>query len=508
MSIERKRLDYNREKQVIVNLILNTKFCEKVLPVVDGRYFESKYAETLIDWVATYFESYGVAPKEHINAMFDEHGVSLDPIVHEHVGNLLQHLSDVIESEVHNIDYLIDITNDLFREKHLALQNEAVKQLLANGDLVEAENTMMEQYRGIEGNAHEFVSLDDDEYVRSCIRGMIEQQDPESAFFMFSGKLGEFIGPIDRGWFIAYLAPAKRGKTTYMLDAAIDSVRQKLNTLVISLEMPKKQLMQRYLLSVSGVHPDRKPYTTMVPIMDCKLNQNGECEKDERQGYGAVLTEEGLASYEDEEEWQVCTECRGKRDFVPSAWREPVEKENINEGDYFKKVKKFNKFFGKYGRIVHMASRTVTVSDIRNEVAYLENTQNFIPDVIVLDYADLIKPDGGSNEKRHQLDDIWEALRGWGQEKHVTIISASQTNRLSADVDYLKDTHVAEDYSKIAKLDIAIGLCQTDQMKEMGMMNINKVVHRHKEFIQSHVCTVLQEMSHQQSTLDSEFVVK
>jgi len=154
-----------------------------------------------------------------------------------------------------------------------------------------------------------------------------------------------------------------------------------------------------------------------------------------------------------------------------------------------------------------MPSKSVTVADIRTEVRRLRDSENFIADVIVLDYADLIKPDASTGVKRHDLDDIWEQLRAWGQEEHVLLISASQTNRLSAEVLFIRDIHVAEDYSKIAKLDVAIGLCQSDEMKEQGLMNINKVAHRHIEYVQSHVCAVLQEMRHQQSTLDSEFVV-
>ncbi len=508
MAIQRTRLDFNREKQVIVNLILNTKFCERVLPIVRKEFFQSKYAGTVLDWVSTYFETYAVAPKSHINEIFEEHGKELDSDVHEQIGNVLQHLSDVADSEVHNIDYLVDNANDLFREKHLELQNKALEHKLSKGDLVGAENVMLEQYHGIEGGSKEFIAFNDAEFMRECIRGMVIQQDPDTAFFNFSGKLGEFIGPVDRGWFVAYLAPAKRGKTTYMLDAAIDAVRQRLNTVIISLEMPEKQLMQRYALAVTGIHPDRDPYTVMIPVMDCKLNQNGECEKDERVGIGAILTDDGLTAYENEPGWEVCTSCRGTLDFNPSAWKVPIEKKTILEGDYVKKVHKFNKYFGKYGRVIHMPSKSVTVSDIRAKIYNLETTQNFIPDVIIIDYADLIKPDVNTGQKRHDLDDIWEAIRGWGQEQHVLIISASQTNRVSADVEFIRDTHVAEDYSKIAKLDIAIGLCQTDQMKEIGMMNINKVAHRHYEYVQSHVCAVLQEMKHQQSSLDSEFTVK
>lgn len=511
MEMTVERLNYNREKSVLINMILSTEFCDKVLPVIKERYFDSSYAGTLIKWVRTYHEIYGVAPNTHINEMFVEYGPSLDPDIHAQVGTTLQHLSDVSDTEVHNIDYLIDVANDLFHEKHLEAQNAAIKEHLAKGDLISAENVLAEQYVGIdESTGHKFVRFDDEEFMQQCIREMVMQQDLDTAFFKFSGRLGEFIGPCSKGWFVAYLAPAKRGKTTYMLDAAIDSVRQKLNTVVISLEMPEEQLMQRYALAVTGCKPEAEEHTVMTPIMDCEHNLTGECTLDIRIGGGAVLTDSGILTYEQMPDWITCTVCRGGPSsgpqFTPSAWKVPVDKPYISEGGYRDKVKKFNKFFGKYGRIIHFPSKSKTVQDLRAKVKQLMDNENFIPDVIVIDYADLIKPLQSTGVKRHDLDDVWEDLRSWGQDEHILIISASQTNRVSAEAAYIKDVHVAEDYSKIAKLDIAIGLCQTDLMKTLGVMNINKVAHRHKEYIQSNVCTVLQEMTTQQSTLDSEFV--
>ncbi len=502
------RIELNREKRIIVNLVLNTEFCRKVLPVVKSSYFKSQSAKTLIVWVESYYETYGVAPKEDINNLFEEYGSTLDTDLHEQVGALLEHLSEVAENKVYNIQYLVDSADELFREKHIELQNAASTKCLEDGDIVGAENALNEPYTGIEGNSHDFIAFNDDDFMRTVIRAMVLQQDPDNAFFTFSGRLGTFIGPMDRGWFIAFLAPAKRGKTTYMIDAAIDAIRQRKNTIVISLEMPENQLMQRYAMAVTACKPEQDEYTALHPIMDCMLNQEDDCDMTERVGIGELEVDtNNIPLWEDNKGWEVCTACRGTYKFKPTAWKIPIVKKTIAEGHYFKKVNRFNKFFGKYGRIVHMPSKTVTVQDIRNEVSRLEFEQNFIPDVIVIDYADLIKPDGnGRNEKRHQLDDIWEYLRGWGQENSVTIITASQTNRISADALYLKDTHVAEDYSKIAKLDIGIGLCQNDELKERGIMNINVVAHRHKGFIQSNVCAVLQDMEHQQSHLDSEFV--
>jgi len=508
VEIKRTRLNFNREKQVLVNLILNTEYCEKVLPIIQKEFFQSRYAGALIRWVKDYYEKYLIAPREQIIEIFEERSKNLEDDEYTQIEGLLEHLSNVADTEVHNITYLIDVANNLFKEKHLELQNKAVEGFLKKGELVKAEEVMQKQYQGIEGNKRKFIAFNDEDFIYLCVRDMIEQQDLDTAFFRFSGRLGEFIGPVNSGWFIAFLAPAKRGKTTYMLDSAIDSINQKLNTAIISLEMPEKQLMQRYILAITGAKPEFGSYVVNIPIMDCRQNQDGSCEKAERVGSETIINDEGKYTFQDMPNWTVCTACRGGHDFIPAAWKVPIDKDNVSEGDYLKKVAKFNKYFGKFGRIIHMPSKSVTVEDIRAEIAQLIITENFIPDTIVLDYADLVKPSVRTGQKRHDLDEIWEELRAWGQEDNALIISASQTNRVSADVEYIKDTHVAEDYSKIAKLDIAIGLCQNDIMKEDGMININVVAHRHNDYIQSHFCTVLQAMDIHQSSLDSEFVVK
>ena len=500
------RLDFSREKQILINLILNSKYCAAIIPVLNREYFRSEYAKTVAKWVSDYYTEYRVAPKEHIEEIYHDHAKVLDDPTYEHIGLLLQHLSDVSDSNVHNVEYLIDVADDFFKERHLELQKTAMEAALSDGNLLEAERITQNKYESVKEHSRDFIRFDDAEFVRKCVRGMVQKLDDTEAFFRFFGRLGDFIGPLERQWLVAFMAPAKRGKTTYMLDAVISSIYQRKNTVVLSLEMPEKQLMSRYYLAITGLYPEVPEYERMVPLMDCLHNQTGECDLSERCGNGTVMIDGKLIDYYEAEDWLRCEACRGTKKFMPAAWKEPQIKPYISEGDYLKRASSFNRHFGKYGRIIHAPSKSVTVADLREMVASLRERENFVADVIVLDYADLVKPAIGSGIKRHDLDDIWEELRAWEQEEHILLITASQTNRVSADAKYIKDTHVAEDYSKIAKLDVGIGLCQTDAMKEVGMMNINIVAHRHKGYVQSNVCTVLQDMELQQSSLDSEFV--
>jgi hypothetical protein len=62
--------------------------------------------------------------------------------------------------------------------------------------------------------------------------------------------------------------------------------------------------------------------------------------------------------------------------------------------------------------------------------------RGFKPDVIIVDYADLLRPTSGLREKRHELETIYEQLRGLAQEFQCCLWTASQTNRsgLNAEV--------------------------------------------------------------------------
>jgi replicative DNA helicase len=507
MAVTRNRLSFDKEKQILVNLILDTTYCERVLHSVKPDYFRSSYAKILIGWILNYYKNYNKAPRFHITDIYENERDYMDPEVAIQLGSILEHLSDIAETENPNTDYLVDAAVNFFEERHLTLQVEAAQHYLTNGDVSQAREAINKKFELV-GTKTDWIDFSSDENIRECVRLMVEQSDLNSAFFAFDGRLGEFIGPIDRGWFVAFLAPAKRGKTTYLMETIVTAIRRRLNVVVLSLEMPVNQLYRRYMLYTVGDKPEAGERLVMTPIMDCYSNQTGNCDLEQRKGFGAITQLDGTTlTFDNAPDWVPCTECRGKKEFKPTSWKVPIEKKNYTEGEYIEKVNKFSKYYGKYCRAIHIPSKSMTVEELQAEVKVLEYTQNFIPDVIVIDYADLIRPEGGGGQKRHDLDDIWEGLRAWGQTSKVLMVSASQTNRISADAKYLKDTHVAEDYSKIAKLDVGIGLCQTDEMKLAGLMNINKVVHRHSEYLQSHVCTVLQELSHQQPVLDSEFIV-
>ena len=60
-----------------------------------------------------------------------------------------------------------------------------------------------------------------------------------------------------------------------------------------------------------------------------------------------------------------------------------------------------------------------------------EKQDGFVPDLIVVDYADLIVPES-RGEFRHQQNEIWKGLRRLSQEKgEPLVITASQSDAKS-----------------------------------------------------------------------------
>lgn len=507
MAVQRRSMDFSGEKQILTNLILSTEYCKRVLPLIKQEYFPSDSTNTILSWVRGYYEAYRSAPGTHIKDIYEERAHALDESSHDQIKAVLQHLSDVADTDIGNVDFLVDSAIELLHIKNLELQVKAATHHLSNNDPVQAQRALEERFN-VPDDMIRAINWSDQRYIRDVIRKMVLKDDPSTAFFMYPGRFGEFIGALDRGWFVAFLGPAKRGKTVYLMETIIAGLMRKLNVLFFSFEMPDDQLFMRVLQSVTGAKPGTGDYEVMTPLMDCESNQNGECVLPERTGVGDIKSDEGgLLSYEDLPDWTKCVACRGTSQFLPTSWKEPVAKKGLSEGQYFDRANAFMRIYGKYCRTIFRPSKTCDIDTMENDIDELIARENFVPDVIVIDYADLMKVRRSTGQKRNDLDDLWESLRSLAQTRQILLVTASQTNRGSADAKYIRDVDVAEDWSKIAKLDLGIGLCQTEEMKVRGIMNLNKIAYRHGEFTMSNTCTVLQELGHMQGILDSEFQV-
>lgn len=121
-------------------------------------------------------------------------------------------------------------------------------------------------------------------------------------------------------------------------------------------------------------------------------------------------------------------------------------------------------------------TKTATVQTIRAYLQRLIATKNFRPDVIIIDYADLLRGSKGYNDKRFELEGIYEELRALAQEFNVVLITADQTNRSGLDMEVVTVAQIGESYSKATVCDVimTISRTQADKASNSGRIFIAK----------------------------------
>lgn len=98
------------------------------------------------------------------------------------------------------------------------------------------------------------------------------------------------------------------------------------------------------------------------------------------------------------------------------------------------------------------------------------------PDLLIVDYADLLRGAVARKEMRHELESIYEDLRGIAGEYEVPIFTASQANRSALEDDVIEAGKISESYSKIMIADFVISLSRkvTDKIAGTGRFHIIK----------------------------------
>ena len=94
--------------------------------------------------------------------------------------------------------------------------------------------------------------------------------------------------------------------------------------------------------------------------------------------------------------------------------------------------------------------------------------QGMKPDMVIVDYADLLRDVSGGREVRHMLGNIYEDLRGLAGEHDIPVWTASQANRSALEEDIIGAEKIAESYAKIMTADFVVSLSRKIEDKLAG----------------------------------------
>ncbi len=501
------------ERQIIIGCIVSTEFLQQVRPTWETKLLKSVSAQRLSVWAIDYFDQYHKAPGLDIETIYFEklREGHIDKDLAESIEDDLRDLSEEYE-ESFNLQYTLDSADKYLKERHLELHLEKVQELKDSGETEEAQ-ALAVSYRGITASLVNEIDLSD---TKVLLKVDIAFSDTQKPIIAYPGVLGEFWNDqLVRGGFISFMAREKLGKSFMLLDIAIRSTRQRSKVAFFQAgDMTENQQIKR-ICSYLARKPILEKYCgeVFLPVVDCIRNQMDLCDKEIRQcDFGPFagekdwnetnirkkLTRERLIkAFIEEPDYAPCRNCR---EFRQRQWGVPwVERKvikypvDVNEakvkwGDFF--IKKKRRF-----RLSTHSNGTLSVVMIGSILQRWERDIGFIPDVIVIDYADLLTTK--EKEFRHQQNQIWMDLRALSQDQNCLLVTATQTDAASYEQETLSRKNFSEDKRKYAHVTAMYGLNQDpkEREKKLGVMRINEIVVREGEFDSTSCVSVLQNLN-------------
>jgi replicative DNA helicase len=121
--------------------------------------------------------------------------------------------------------------------------------------------------------------------------------------------------------------------------------------------------------------------------------------------------------------------------------------------------------------------KTVTVRQIDGYMTKLQH-HNFKPDVVVIDYINLLKPTTKNQNSYETVKEIAEQLRALAFKYNIPFVTASQLNRGAFNTSSPGMEGISESIGLAATCDVICSLWQEDEDKELGVIKLGMTKNR------------------------------
>jgi hypothetical protein len=525
--------DTSREDRLLTGMIVSDEFLGKILRMLDKTLLETPYAKVIVEWCESYYDRYRKAPGLHVQDLYrawkkeypDESFVEL-------LGGFLARLSETYETwEGVNVPYLLDEAEKLLQEQYLMHVADGVKTKVLQGDLLGAQSLISNYKIPRQEHSGGVNPLADVDFIREAFTEDLEE------LITFPGPLGDLVNQqLTRDSFVSFLAPEKRGKTFWLSGFALQALKCKRNVAYLAVgDMTMKQMARRFhkYLSKKG-YRERDKGEILIPVLDCVWNQYDVCTKKARRSKTGVmyrgkdgdfkmcLFEDGVPAKTGfirkdtgipitgelaDPHYVPCVYCRKRepKEFSGAIWfkKETIDHELTWDEGYLLAKKFLSGVKGRELRLEAYPNNNLNVKKIREQLNIWESRDGFIPDVIIIDYADNLGPEDGRKEHRNQINETWQSLRGLSMERHCLVITATQADARSYSKKSLSLENFSEDKRKYAHVTAMFALNQQEEEKELGIMRFGRLVVREEDFSVKDQTCVLQCLDIGRPFLDS-----
>lgn len=427
MAGEVERVDISVEGRILGNLITSGELLGKVRQIIDPTLFESPVSRIVTQWVLDYFDRLHEAPGKAITDVYIARREELNEADAGLVKAFLKNCSATWKPT--NVAFAEGMVTKFFQGRSLDRLIDNLKAKSAGGNIEGAQRLIAEYVKPEVVHSRSIDILRGGKSSVAAIQHAFQNEAEE--LFSLRGGLDHLVGgPLCRGELVSFLAPPKAGKTWWMIDVSNTAATRGQKVLFVSCEMTEDQVVRRFWQSLSA------------------------CSRFGEDAPGGAFRQNG-------DKWDLVQGTR-KTTRVPldEVGIEAVQNRYCQMGDGDLKIRCY-------------PPRTLTLQKLRSELKVLEVFENFVPDVIVIDYADIMALPPG-RERRLQLDELWLGLRNISLEMNNLVITASQTNRETLggkrDAD---ETNTAECASKVNHVTRMITINRSPRDKKLGIYRMS-----------------------------------
>lgn len=450
--MKRRKVDSSRERRVLISLITSKRYLARASKIIDLELIEAPHFKQVAEWCLDYFKEYRKAPGKGVEELYHSWcetnpNKELEEAIHEFLDGLSKEYASTQTTK--NVTFLIDELIDLMTIRRLKSLKGDLEYSLMKGNTKDAQKAVV-RFR---------VEMDTKKEGRKWVAN---KKGPfKTAFSAGEKPLIEFEG--DRGTFfnaammreglLAIQGTEKKGKTHHLIEFAIQAMRQRKKVAFFQAgDLSQNEFVQRLAVRWACLPLYRNQLASiMIPT---KINMD---EKNPN-GYEVLSQEVEHDDVVDE-------------DSAEKGWRRFARAHGLGDVNYLK--------------VSTHPTGTLNISDIDSILDQWRLDDDFIPDLIIIDYADILAPEESKRRYEHDrnvINDTWKAMRRLAQKRRALVITATQASAKAYNQRTQTMASFGEDKRKMAHVTGMFALNQTAEEKEMNGMRLNWIVLRGAPF--------------------------
>ena len=440
-----RRRDGSDARAVLAGMVLDRTVCSRIAGQwpKHGGLFDAPWANLVGGWCVEHLRKYGEPPNGQLRRLYEEWASTTE--TNEETIKGVEQFLQLVDREHEqaspvNSNFLLDQADRYFNSVRLKEGLSHAEDLLQLGRVKDAEEAVASIRRIELASTRMIKAYDDSEAFRKAWESL-----ERKALIQYPGAMHDFLGRwLQRDSLIGFMAPDKTGKSVFLLDLTVRAVRNRCRVAYFDVGDNTQEQVMRRLGSRVARHPmpDNFRRDVYVPI---SVDEDGE------------------------------VECRLSKFDRPLGWRAA-----------FGAIKKICRGVDRL-RVMCHPNGTASVATISAELSDWEREEGWVPDVVVIDYADILAPPPGVRETLDQIDETWKQLRRLSQERHCLVVTATQASAAAYGdkAKVLRKQHFSGRKTKLAHVNGMVGINVSDSDRQAGITRLNWIVRREGKYTEN-----------------------